>query len=65
MKVITLSEIPGILDEALQYVGDGKGFKNVMFLGNELEQYCKKYADYIENLRVREIKKISTEIDNT
>lgn len=35
MKVITLSEIPGILDEALQYVGDGKGFKNVMFLGNE------------------------------
>lgn len=39
--------------------------EDVDILLNELEQYCKKYADYIENLRVREIKKISTEIDNT
>ena len=32
---------------------------------SELQEYCDKYANFIDNLRAREIKKISPKIDNT
>lgn len=32
---------------------------------SELQNLCDRYADYIENLRTRNIKKISSKIDNT
>ena len=54
-------------DEAMSVVWDltQVAKEDIDELIEEVQKFCEIYSSFIENLRAREFKKISSEIDNT
>lgn len=54
-------------DEAMNIIGDltQAAKEDIDELIDDVQKFCEAYSSIIENLRTREIKKVSSEIDNT